>query len=322
MIGGHTGRNSALLLAGAVVAAAWLGWGTGWLHPGKKAQEAAEKAPVASVAAPEAAPVAESAAAAEPSDKAAGKRAKGGAAKKSAKAETPAPSATEAERELFRLQQENVRLRARLDDMLNWILDNVRGNYLLPEEQMENLRIRPLAEDGGVSGDLETVLRLDEREVQRLESAFDESRGVLLELESEGITVSSPADYQTVLNIPPYADAGGEVVREELYRQLQQTLGKARFDRFLQIAGEGLDEQFGHFGGEDRTLAFEAFEDEESGEEQLYVRDERAVPDAEEIGRVNVTSIERIVSRLPEEYYGYRDWLPDYVTRFAGEAFP
>lgn len=317
MIGGHTGRNSALLLAAAVAAAVGLAWGTGWWHPGEKAEAEAKAAPSAAIS--EGAPVAE-AVAAKPAEKApAKKRAKGAAAKEpSAEAEAPA-TATEAERELFRLQQENVRLRARLDDMLNWILDNVRGNYLLPEEQMANLRIRPLDEDGGVSGDLENVLRLNDREMERMESAFGESRDVLQALANEGIFVSEPEEFRAVLNIPPYAD-GGEVVRAELYKQLQQTLGKARFDRFLQVAGAGLDEQFGHFGGEDRTVEFEAFEDEESGEEQLYVRDERAVPDEFEEGRVNVTSIERIVSRLPEEYYGYSAWLPDYVMRFAGDV--
>lgn len=319
MIGGRTGRNSAALLAAAAVVALLLGWGPRLWRGGSGVEAGKGARPESVAAAPE------NAGEGAKAEKAARKpRAKGGAAKaasaKSEAAEAAVP-AGDAERELFRLQQENVRLRARLDDMLNWILDNVRGNYLLPEEQMAHLRIRPLDEDGGVSGDLETVLRLNERETERMETAFDSSRDVLQALEAEGISTSSPADFQFVLSIPPYPD-GGEAVREQLYRELLHTLGKARFDRFLQVAGAGLDEQFSHFGGEDRTVEFEAFEDEESGEEQLYVRDERAVADENEDGRVNVTSVERIVSRLPEEYYGYREWLPDYVMRFAEDARP
>ena len=229
------------------------------------------------------------------------------------------PADRDAARELFRLQTENQRLRARLDDVLNWLLENVRGTFPLPEDQMANLRIEPVDDALEPSADLAQVLRLNDEERAHLGTAFQESRAVLQELETENISVENPAEYQVVLSIPPYADTA-EPVRDALYGDLLRTLGRARYDRFLQVAGEGLEARFGHFGAEDRTLSFEAFADEDSGAARLFVRDERALPDATDPDRVNVTASERVVSTLPGEYEAYWAWLPDYVQAFSGAA--
>jgi len=119
-----------------------------------------------------------------------------------------------------------------------------------------------------------------------------------------------------VLNIPPYAEEG-QLVREELYRELKTTLGTARFDRFLQVAETGLAEKFEHFGEVERTLLFEAFHNDDSGDSQLFVRDQRVVPSPDDPLRQDITASERIVTELPREYYPYWNWLPEYVTRFS-----
>lgn len=225
-------------------------------------------------------------------------------------------SERELEKKAFRLEMENAKLRGRLDDMLNWILDNVRGTFPLPDRQMANLRVVPVDTNMEVSADLAEVLRLDDAEIDRLDSAFTGTRAVLRELETEKISVDQPAEKQVVLSIPPYAEEG-QFVREELYSELEQTLGTARFDRFLQIAETGLEEKFEHFGEVDRTLEFEEVTDAASGEAQLFVRDERVLPSKDDPLRVDVAASERLVTELPDEYYAYWNWLPDYVTRFA-----
>jgi len=237
-------------------------------------------------------------------------------------ATTPAPAATDPsereqlERQAFRLQMENARLRGRLDDMLNWIMDNVRGTFPLPEGQMANLRLMPVDTNMAVSADLAELLRLNDEEIDRLDAALIGTRSVLQELETENISVDNPAENQVVLNIPPYAEEG-QLVREELYGELKKTLGPARFDRFLQVAEAGLDEKFEYFGEVDRTLEFEAVQDAASGDSRLFVRDERVVPSKDDPLRQDITASERIVTELPNEYYAYWNWLPDYVTRFA-----
>ena len=236
----------------------------------------------------------------------------------------PAPAAApaadrELERKAFRLEMENAKLRARLDDMLNWIIDNVRGTFPLPDHQMANLRIAPVDTNLATSADLAEILRLDDEEIFLLDSAFLGTRSVLRELEAEKISVDRPAEKQTVLSIPPYADEG-ELVREELYVELKRTLGAGRFDRFLQIAAAGLDESFDHFGAADRTLEFEEVTDVATGEAQLYVRDERVLPNKDDPRRQDVVASERLVVELPGEYVAYWNWLPEYVTRYARNA--
>lgn len=230
--------------------------------------------------------------------------------------ENPKPERTQLERRSFQLEMENARLRGRLDDMLNWILDNVRGTFPLPEKQLANLRLMPVDPDLAVSDDLIQLLRLTQTEVGRLDAAFMGTRSVLQEIEVENISVDQPADNQVLLNIPPYTEEG-EVVREELYGELQRTLGTARFQRFQQVAEDGLEEKFEYFGDVDRTLQFEAVLDEVTGLSRLFVRDERVLPHKEDPMRLDIIASERIVSELPEEYYLYWDWLPDSVTRFA-----
>ena len=220
------------------------------------------------------------------------------------------------QRKAYALETENAKLRGRLHDMLNWMLENVRGTFPLPEAQMANLRLVPVDENMAVSDDLAEVLRLSDQELDTLDATFSGTRTVLRELEAEKISVAEPGENQVVLSIPPYAEEG-QVVREELYGALKQTLGAGRFDRFLQVAEAGLDERFDYFGEADRTLEFEAVQDAASGDPQLFVRDERVRPSKEDPLRQDITASERIVTELPDEYYPYRSWLPDYVTRFA-----
>jgi hypothetical protein len=220
------------------------------------------------------------------------------------------------ERDAFQLEMENTRLRSRLDDMLNWILDNVRGTFPLPEGQLANLQINPVDEDLAVSGDIAELLRMDDEEIALLDDAFLGTRSVLQELETEQIQVDEPLENQVILNIPPYGE-DGQYVREELYQELKRTLGSARFDRFLQVAEANLDEQFEYFGDVDRTLQFEALADDGSGQAQLFVRDERVIPNKDDPYRQDILALERIVTELPPEYIPYWEWLPEYVTQFS-----
>jgi hypothetical protein len=227
-----------------------------------------------------------------------------------------APERADPARRAFQLELENARLRGRLDDMLNWILDNVRGTFPLPENQMANLRVVPVDPDLAVSDDLIQLLRLNDGEVDRLDTAFMGTRSVLQELEVEKLTVDQPAENQVLLTIPPYAEEG-QLVRDELYGEIRRTLGAARYQRFLQVAEKGLDEKFEYFGDMDRTLQFEAMLDAVSGLAQLFVRDERVIPNKDDPLRLDIIASERVVTELPPEYDLYRAWLPEVVTRFA-----
>lgn len=229
------------------------------------------------------------------------------------------PSASEEAlaRKAFQLEMDNARLRGRLEDMLNWIVANLKGTFPLPDNQIANLRLLPMDESlEGVSEDLIRLLRLNDTEIDSLDTAFIGTHTLLRDLEEAGIAVESPSPNQVVLNIPAFADEGHEA-REELYAELKRALGTPRFNLLLQVAEDGLDEQFENFGDQERILEFEALTDPAGGGEQLFVRDERARPSKKDPFRVDLTTSERIVTELPPEYYTYLHWLPASIMRFA-----
>lgn len=214
------------------------------------------------------------------------------------------------------LEAANERLRARLDDMLSWIVDNVQGRFPLPEEQMANLRISPADEDGAVSDDLAEVLRMTDEETARLDEAWTGAMGVLRELEEGGIRVED-GDGETwaKLAFAPYGEDGG-LVRDYLYEETLATLGKGRFLRFLQVAGAGLEDQFDSFGDRERTLEINVLADGGEGE-SLFIRDEVRKTDPEDPMKQTGTSVERVTGTLPKEYERYLGHFPELVGRFA-----
>ena len=220
----------------------------------------------------------------------------------------PAGSAAlaDAERRAFELERDNVRLRARLDDMLNWILDNIKGKYPLSEQLMANLKIDPLTDDLYVSTDLAELLHLTEAETLRLDDVFLDSRAALYELEAAGIVVRQKDENGVTLDIPPF---DGTAIRSNLYEQIAVTLGKPRFTRFLQVAGDTLDRRYGNFGNVVRTLLLSTFRDAD-GSSQWFIRDEKTTTDPDGRGS-SVTISEKVVSDLPFEYEVYKPWLSD-----------
>lgn len=222
------------------------------------------------------------------------------------------------ERRAFELEKDNVRLRGRLDDMLVWVLENVRGTYPLPEEFMAQLRLDATGDHLGVSDDLIALLRLNDDEIERVDDVLIGTREALWDVEADYIQVATPAENQVILNIPPHP-VEGEELRLALYHQLERTLGQARFMRLLQVAEAGLDESFEYFGAVDRLLQFEAFNDESTGHPRLFVRDERLLPSRDDPGRLDIIASERVVTTLPGEYMRYWDWLPLAITRFAAQ---
>lgn len=214
------------------------------------------------------------------------------------------------------LEAANERLRARLDDMLSWIVDNVQGRFPLPEAQMANLRIAPATEEGMVSEDLAEVLRMTDEETARLDEAWTGAMGVLRELEEGGIRVED-GDGETwaKLAFAPYGEDGG-LVRDYLYEETLATLGKGRFLRFLQVAGAGLEDQFDSFGDRERTLEINVLADGGEGE-SLFIRDEVRKTDPEDPMKQTGTSVERVTGTLPKEYERYLGHFPELVGRFA-----
>ena len=235
----------------------------------------------------------------------------------SAPADSAAPALADAERRAFELERDNVRLRARLEDMLNWILDNIKGKYPLSEQLMANLKIDPLTDDLYVSTDLAELLHLTEAETLRLDDVFLDSRAALYELEAAGIVVRQKDENGVTLDIPPF---DGAAIRSNLYEQIAVTLGKPRFTRFLQVAGDTLDRRYGNFGNVVRTLLLSTFRDAD-GSPQWFIRDEKTTTDPDGRGS-SVTISEKVLPELPLEYEVYKPYLSDGGDGVGGDPAP
>lgn len=222
---------------------------------------------------------------------------------------------------LARLEADNAALRARLSDMTDWVLENLKGRFPLEESQMAHLRIPPVTDDGLVSGDLARLLRLSDAETGRLDDAFSGSRDVLRDLETAAVSVSvdsSPDDpgvpLTATLDFAPYPDDGA-LVREVLYDELLATLGRARFARFLQVSSEDLAEAFDYFGDRQRTLTVSSVlpDDSDPGAPPLlFIRDETAIPDPDDPTRVLIRASETLAETLPPAYERYAALLPEF----------
>jgi len=210
----------------------------------------------------------------------------------------------EAEARAEALARDNEALRGRLEDMLGWIVENIKGKYPLSERLMGAVRIDPMTDELLVSEDLEELLRLSEEEAARLGDVFSDARAALGELEAAGITVRRIAEDELELLSPPF---DGSLVRTNLYAQVLSALGGPRFDRFLQVAEEGLLDRYGHFGEEERAIRFAVVEDD-AGAEKWYIRDERILP-AEVGGGLETRVHEEVTDELPAKYEGYLPFL-------------
>ncbi|MBR6022280.1 MAG: hypothetical protein IK066_07670, partial [Kiritimatiellae bacterium] len=222
---------------------------------------------------------------------------------------------------LARLEADNAALRARLSDMTDWVLENLKGRFPLEESQMAHLRIPPVTEDGVVSGDLARLLRLSDDETDRLDDAFVGSRDVLYDLETAAVSVSvdsAPDDPEVpltaTLDFAPYPDDGA-LVRDALYDELLATLGRARFARFLQVSSSDLDEAFDYFGDRQRTLTVSSVLPDASDPDAaplLFIRDETAIPDPDDPSRVLIRASETLAESLPPAYERYAALLPEF----------
>lgn len=219
-------------------------------------------------------------------------------------------------RQLAELERENAELRRRLEEMLNWIVENVQGRYPLPEEQMKNLRIAPVDDALLTSEDLIQLLRLTPEEVDRMDASFIASRSILYELEDSTLdTMDGSGPDRLLLHGAPYPEEGAEV-SAVLYSELLDTLGKARFARFMQVSGEDLNRQFDYFGNRDRTLNFQLLTSD-NGDATLFIRDETATADPDDPLVQHISATERIVDALPDDYLPYASRLPALLAPFA-----
>lgn len=212
------------------------------------------------------------------------------------------------------LLDEHVALQGRYNSMLQWMIENYRGKYPLPERLVSRLRIVPLDDEGLLHEDLVEMLRLTEEEQVLVQDIVDYVRENLAQVERQKATITEQDGNRITYSVPTFPELGA-LLREDLFLTLETTLGEHRLDRMVDVAGESLREQMHYFGEASRTLTFEVIQPAVEGDHPPYllIRDGWVVPDGDSVRLTKVK--ETAVTELPTPYKAYRDWLPDDMAQ-------
>lgn len=210
-----------------------------------------------------------------------------------------------------RLREANAVLQDRLRALLQWIIANFRGRFPVPENLLAQMNVPVLTDEDLLNPQLSELLRLSADEEERLNDALAYAVEYLTDIESAILTVSEPRPGKIILHIPTFKD-NGQLLKEDLFAALEATLGRDRFDRFLKVAGAGLNERFYHFGEASRTMVFELVYNENETTPRLLIKDGYVL----EIGSDTrqISAVETVVTNLPQKYTAYLAWLPDYMA--------
>jgi hypothetical protein len=226
------------------------------------------------------------------------------------------PPANEAVEINQALLAENAELEGKFNKMVQWMVDNYRGKYPLPERLVNRLRITPLNENNEINPDLIEMLHMTDQEKSMVQDVFDYVRENISATELDNALITDQKPDQITFSIPTYADKG-LALKEDLYLTLENTLGSPRFDRMVDVAGQDMREQFNYFGEASRTLTFEIVRPQKEGDHPPYllIRDGWVVPEGDSVRLTKVT--EKAVTELPESYQAYKEFFPENLTQYA-----
>jgi len=214
------------------------------------------------------------------------------------------------------LLAENAALQGRYNKLLQWMMDNYRGKYPLPENLVSRLEIPPVGANNILNPELAEMLHMSDTEQSLVQDIFDYVSDSLSAAEMERALISNQSDDSITITVPTYPEVGNEL-KEDLYLTLETTLGEHRFDRMVDVSGSEMVEQFHYFGEASRTLSFQVIYPQYEGEFEPYVliRDGWVMPDGDSVRLTKIT--ETAINELPDSYREYETMLPDGVSQYA-----
>ena len=231
----------------------------------------------------------------------------------------PGPSATvtraEPDSSFQELAARHRKLGKQYEELANWVLNNMRGRFLLKERFVKNLNLPSVTDGFGLHPDMMDFLEVSPKERDLLEDALDYGLSSMASLESKFLSVTQKAPEHVALYIPPY-EREGAAMQEDLYRAMETVLGADRFDRLLDAGEKDLIKRYHYFGTAARTMTFVLTASENPAEQPyLVIRDGWVIPDGP--GKRSIQVAESAVRQLPRDYLPYLSWLPEYMAAFA-----
>jgi hypothetical protein len=201
------------------------------------------------------------------------------------------------------------------EELANWVLNNMRGRFLLKDALVKNVKISPLTEDFQLHPELADFLDINAKEQSLLEDALDYGRAAMLAMEGQFLSVTQFTPDRVAVHIPPYEKEGATMQRD-LYDAMETVLGAERFGRMLTAGEQDLIKKYHYFGAATRTLIFQLMEDPQPDQPPyLVIRDGWILPDGPSQRTMQIA--EASVRELPRDYVPYLQWLPDFVAAYA-----
>lgn len=198
------------------------------------------------------------------------------------------------------LTDENERLRRHLDDLLEWIVENLGGRFPVPEPLLAHLRIEALGAGYALHPDLVDMLRIAPGEEMRINAALAHAARLAEWIEESSAWVEWRSATEAALHLP--GDPGqGEAIRMELRDTFDDTLGPDRGARLWTVAESSLSDAFGAFGAGDRVIVFSLAMSPDGASERLRIRDERRQPGGDD-APTRITAEEWLAEEPPAAY--------------------
>lgn len=216
---------------------------------------------------------------------------------------------------LQELEARHRKLGRQYEELANWVLNNMRGRFLLKERFVKKLNLPSVTDGFGLHPDMMEFLEVSPKEQDLLEDALDYGLSSMAALESRFLSVTQKAPEHVALYIPPY-EREGAAMQQDLYRAMETVLGADRFDRLLDTGETDLIKRYHYFGTAARTMTFVLTAPEDASEQPyLLIRDGWVIPDGP--GKRSIQVAETAVRELPRDYLPYLSWLPEYMAAFA-----
>lgn len=170
-----------------------------------------------------------------------------------------------ADAEILRLRRVNADLTKQISDLhskIQSVKDDSRKEQTLArlaaltksgKSTFTRNYISLLTYDGEIDEMFAQIYDLSPEERETLAKCIATARNTLNQLEASHTTVSQISADKIQLSVQPFAVEGGKIY-DQAVQQVAATLGPERYEAFLKLSGDSLDNSLGSFGARDRKV--------------------------------------------------------------------
>lgn len=205
------------------------------------------------------------------------------------------------------VQLELEEMQVQYEALMEWILDNVRGTYPLPEHLTTNISLAAMADDLSLDSDIAELLNMTDQEQDNVNGIFNYAIDSIADIEASLMEIQEADSGKVTFHIPTYAEMGEELL-DEMSSAMTDTLGADRAARFNLFTAQDLAENLHYFGRAAHTIVMEPMpvNDNTPG---WRIRD-AWISDSEEENTRVIEVEERSVVTIPQKYDALLNLLP------------